>query len=292
MQGVNPYLELLKEELLIKCSEISPSISTLRVLQKQDFELMAKIINLDLDKRSKESRGVPGTLNTISVSTLERIYKHGYAVKTDRRSRVTLDKLAVVVGYEGWDDFVVQMNTQFDQTNSIESHLVSIVTKANEAEFDAYLALPEEVRTDRLLQYQSAEGTAYKRIYNVLMQHSRKKWTLKNEYNPSGYIQRKIWIASLSAQKAIIKTNEYWYLRWFEMPTALYRVIYNEENEQTYTLELCSGEWKVTSVYYPGPRNLIHITHVVFVSLPKSLMKMIRRALSIMTSQGNLGSKA
>jgi len=232
---------------------------------------MVKIVRSVLDKLDQQRMGNDVT---VSASTLKRLYKYGYDLKKDRRAMNTLDKLSLFLGYTGWDDFVNQKNLQFQQ-GSIEALLVDIVTKANEAEFQAYKSLPR-IETTELLKYRTAEGSGYLRIYNVLVQHSKKGWTIGNEGNPSGYTQQKVWIEKLSSSKAIVKTQEYWYLRWFELPTQLYRHIYNEQNEQTKTLELIDGHWKISSVFYPSPKNSVQITHVVFAYLPKSIQTLLK----------------
>ncbi len=286
MPSVNPYLELLKEELLDKCCTINPTINKLRKLQHADFKTIASILDQTLDANEdipfavKRDKGT-----TLSVSTLERIFKYGYLPnKRDKRVTRTLDILSLFIDYSDWDSFVQEKNTSFKQGNSIEGMLVDIVTKANQAEFEAYRKLPK-IETAELLKYRTESGSGYLRIYNVLVQHSKKGWTIGNEGNPSGFTQQKVWIESMSNDKAVVKSQEYWYLRWFEIPTQLYRYIYNEENEQTKTLELIDGEWKVSSVFYPSPRNSVHITHVVFAYLPKSIQKFAQALIMKLTSK-------
>ncbi len=285
MASVNPYLELLKEELLDKCSTINPTINKLRKLQHADFKTIADILyqtlegNEDVPDSVKRQEGT-----TLSVSTLERIFKYGYLPnKRDQRVIKTLNILAIFVDYNDWDNFVQMKNALFQQGDSIEGMLVDIVTKANQAEFNAYKALPN-IETAELLKYRTENGSGYMRIYNVLVQHSKKGWTIGNEGNPSGFTQQKVWIESMSNDKAVVKTQEYWYLRWFEVPTQLYRYIYNEENEQTKTLELIDGEWKISSVFYPSPKNSVHITHVVFAYLPKSVQKLAKAIMTQLNS--------
>lgn len=142
---------------------------------------------------------------------------------------------------------------------------------ANEVELEAYKRLPE-IYIDDLDACMVKEGTAYKRILNVLTEHSKKGWTIGNPNNPSGYTVQKLWIERVTSTEVTIKTQEYWYLRWCDIETGKYRHIYNEENTQTWTLQYLNSDWKVLSTYYPAPKNSIHITHLVIAHIKRKLL--------------------
>jgi hypothetical protein len=256
MTSVNPYLELLKEELIDACSQIDPSITKLRVLKKGDFERMAKIIQGGLERSSivSDKQKEEHANTTISVSTLERLYKYGYVLQPmDKRILNTLNKWSWFLKYKGWQEFTEAKKEQYNiKDQSLEKVLDAVVGNAANAEFEAYRALPE-IKTDELKKYLITTGTAYKRIYNILVQHSKKKWVINNENNPSGHTTYNRWIERVNSKEAIIKSSEYYYLRWFELPTSEYVHIYNEENVQTWTLYFEEGTWKVFSTYYPPP---------------------------------------
>ncbi len=268
MASVNPYLELLKEEVLEHCSKIDTSIGSSNALKMQDFQKMSSVINRSLaqttlhPKRTMEQVGV-----TVSVSTLRRIYKYGYSPDTkDARVTASLNRLCIFSGYLSWEAFTAQKSKDFGiGAISLEETLRQTILSANNAEFTAYKHLPE-VFTQELDQYFIQEGTAYMRIKNILIEHSKKQWTLQNENNPSGFTIHSIKIERVTSKEVTIKTEEYWYLRWFEIRTEMYRHIYNEDNVQRWTLVFTNGVWKVLSTYYPPPKNSIHITHIIFAS--------------------------
>ncbi len=257
MNGVNPYLELLKKELLRKCISIDTSINELRKLKLGDFKKMSKIIQDTLDNGDllSEEEKKERINFTVSVSTLRRLFKYGYSIQPmEERVLNTLNKFCWFLGHESWEIFVSSKNKQLQiKRTNIETILASVVTNANKAEFGAYKLLPH-IKTATLLKYLEETGTAYKRIYNILVRHKKRGWVINNDDNPSGYQMNKLWIERFSEKEAIIKTEEYWYLRWFEVATGKYRNIYNEQNTQTWTLIFKSGTWKVVSTYYP-PRK-------------------------------------
>jgi hypothetical protein len=273
VSSVNAYIELLKEELIDKCSSIDPRINRLRELKKADYELMREIIRsgIETSELLSTKQNAEQANTTVSVSTLERIFKYGYAPNhRDKRAVNTLTILCCFLEYADWEDFITQKKIQFNITDvKLEEVLEAVVRNADEVEFEAYKSLPE-IRTENLKKHLIPSGTAYMRIYNILVLHSGKQWTINNENNPSGYKINKVWIESITSKEVIIKTREYWYLRWFEIPTQRYRHIYNEENTQTWTIVFEEGTWKVLSTYYPPPQNSIHITHLIIASLSKT----------------------
>ncbi|MBW7941316.1 MAG: hypothetical protein H3C64_02725 [Candidatus Kuenenia stuttgartiensis] len=249
MSAPNPYFQFLREEVLEKAHALDSSISLLSALTQSQFSTLSQLIQNTLTSDSEYSKNAN---NTISVSTLERIYKYGYTPNVnDSRVVTTLNKLARFADYPNWESFVKNKKRQYRiKHRSLEELLADIVIKADEAEFAAYKALPE-IKTEELLKYLTPTGTAFKRIYNILTRHSTKKWVLTNEGNPSGYRRYKLWIESINQNEAIVKTEEYWYLRWFDLNSNKYVNIYNEKNEQTWTLAYEKSEWKVTDTYYP-----------------------------------------
>lgn len=136
-----------------------------------------------------------------------------------------------------------------------DRYLKDIVLKANRLEFSAYKSLPE-VNFDNLKDILIETGTAYKRIFAVLEGSNEKGWVITNKNNPSGYTVYDCWVERATEDYAILKSHEYWYLKWFDIDRKKYVYIYNEENIQTWALKKMNGKWMVESTYYPPPANL------------------------------------
>jgi hypothetical protein len=136
---------------------------------------------------------------------------------------------------------------------TLQEQLITIVRGANDAEYNAYCQLPE-VTTAGIDKFIWPDGIAYKRIFTVLTEHQKKGWIINNTNNPSGHEEYGIWIDRLTDRNAVIKTEEFWYLRWFNVRTGKYIHIYNEVNIQTWCLIKRNEVWKVISTYYPKPR--------------------------------------
>ena len=63
-------------------------------------------------------------------------------------------------------------------------------------------------------------------------------------------------IVKFEAEKAFVRTKEYWYLRWFALEKNDYaKVDYRETNTQTYVLTRRDGRWLVEDNIYPPPRG-------------------------------------
>lgn len=257
MENIEPYLEILKEELLLKCSSIDNSISTFSIPTEVDVKKMRLVINALLEKRNTTHLDKKTTLPTISVSTLKRLYKYGYTGKlTDQRVSQTLDKLVQVISYSDWTSFCNTKRETFSSDNiAIEQTLKNLIANANAAEFNAYKKLPEVV-TDELQKYHTADSSAYSRVVHLLVQHRKRKWVINNNLNPSTYEEYDFRIVKLTSVSALIETNEYWYLRWFDLNTSKYAKIYDKTNTQTWKVINTKDGWKVKSVYYPTNGNI------------------------------------
>jgi hypothetical protein len=57
------------------------------------------------------------------------------------------------------------------------------------------------------------------------------------------------------AKQAVLRTTEYWYLRWWSTVEPKYRYPYRETNHQTYVLVNTSDGWQVDENIRPAPRS-------------------------------------
>lgn len=127
---------------------------------------------------------------------------------------------------------------------------------AMEAEWTVYKSLPEYNLA--VLENSFVEGGgAYNRIKNLAIAHRKKGWTIANPDNPSTKCLINIKVEKLSSFEAEVHTEEYWYLRWWDIKKKICGHIYNETNWQKYLFILKDGKWLVSHNIYPSPRNLI-----------------------------------
>jgi len=225
-------------------------IGTLPIEQwkQSDYEMLSKEINHILEKTTLVSDRIKQALGTtISVSTLERVFKYGYEleISPDRRKIKTLDKLCIFIGYESWEAYC-----EFSQNNQISQEELTIFVKgALKAEFDAYKKLPI-IDDSSLKKYFINDGSAFLRIRSMLDRISNRKWIITNKLNPSCFDLIRLNIKQQNAQTIHLETEEYWYLRWFDPTDKKYTYIYNQLNSQFYILENSSKGWKIKLNYY------------------------------------------
>ena len=131
--------------------------------------------------------------------------------------------------------------------------ILSVVKKAMQAEFSAYKSLPD-INLDQIDKYFTHEGSARTRIIHLLNRHRQRGWVINNPLNPSTYEILNIKLKRIESNKATVITEEYWYLRWYDVKASEYVFIYNEKNTQTYILEKDKdGNWRVDVNIYKGP---------------------------------------
>ena len=128
------------------------------------------------------------------------------------------------------------------------------VRKANAAEFEVYKSLPT-LDLSHLDDYFIKDAPAYTTIANTAHRSVERKRVLTNPNNPSTHEIYSIKLVELRQNEAIVETEEYWYLRWFEpLKNDYSEKVYKEINNQFYVLRWYQGRWKVYSNAYP-PRT-------------------------------------
>lgn len=132
--------------------------------------------------------------------------------------------------------------------------LERVVADAIDAEFAAYRALPK-IELAPLENAFVKSGGAYDRIKSLVVRHHDRRWTISNPNNPSTRRLLAIKRIELTGSKARVRTEEYWYLRWWSLKKKKYAYIYNFRNFQTYILVNNEGRWLVDTNSYPSPRE-------------------------------------
>ncbi len=263
MENVLPYIVLLRQDLLNKFSEIDPTIGPNTILRNQDYKRLATVV-IDFLEASEnfaaqqgisfQNKSVLRSAATISDTTIERVLTSTWMVKQPIEKRVfqTLNKLSIFCGYTNWEDFFYQKKIALDSVHDdLSSILIETVHHADAAEFSAYKALPL-IDLGELQKYFLTGGSAYKRIYNLLVRHKLRQWVINDPTNPSDYKTYSASVKQIAKDTAIVVTDEWWYLRWVDMTTFKTPVIYDTRNTQTFLLKrMEDNSWKVDSTDYP-----------------------------------------
>jgi hypothetical protein len=132
--------------------------------------------------------------------------------------------------------------------------LERVITDAVDAEWAVYLKLPE-FDVSPLKEIFDSDGSAYKRIYMTAEAHHKKEWTIANPHNPSTRRLIDIKVGKVTSDIAQVRTQEYWYLRWWSMKKNKYVYIYNEVNRQIYYLIKRGDSWLVKDNAYPPAKT-------------------------------------
>lgn len=133
--------------------------------------------------------------------------------------------------------------------------LYTTVRQATDAEFGAYRQAPD-TDLSNLETYFDPQGSAYAKIKQAVEGSAAKKRILSNPGNPSTHELLGISLHEMNGDEAIVKTREYWYLRWFDTQKNEYiDYVYKETNEQYYVLVWRGGRWFVKSNAYPPERS-------------------------------------
>lgn len=138
-------------------------------------------------------------------------------------------------------------------TASNRDYIEMVVAACIDAKFEAYQALPtiDEVK---LLQWFAKDGPAYKEMIYTLKKVAQRSWTLTNSHNPSTKRLMSMNVREIREGRALVKTTEYWHLRWWSNIEWKYRSpSYRETSRNTYFLIQAGDEWLVEEHILPPP---------------------------------------
>ncbi len=230
------------------------------------YEFLAKIIKEELNKKlPREQRMKLGT--SLSFKTLQKIilkeYKITYPI--DPRKRNTLTKVVIFLGYASWENFTNEIDqTQQKEDNKIpqnkpirtrvkavhsgtehnpQQEIIELVKKGIRNEYEAYHDLPE-IYQGKLLQTHIKNSPAYNLILDMLI-GKKEKLVISNPHNPSAYAILDTEIKKLEADYALVYTQEYWFLCWWDVSRSRYVHRYKNISDHFYILHKIDGCWKI-----------------------------------------------
>ncbi|AWV99029.1 hypothetical protein [Arcticibacterium luteifluviistationis] len=133
-----------------------------------------------------------------------------------------------------------------------KAEITELVQKANKTQFDAYVNLPK-IDSLKLSNYYEPSKSAYKSAISVLTNNLKANRRICLPVNnPSYYKVFSIEVISLKNNKAIVQTDEHWFLKWYDLIQGKYTVSYDVRNKQIYEVEQKDAQWKITHNYFEG----------------------------------------
>jgi len=242
------------------------------------FNLVSDIILADLSERMTDSQLLQ-TGSSISAKTLQKILEGNYQISfpLDPRRINTLNKLAFFIGYNNWDDFLLNLDEEKPQTKMLsgeEQQLQETIQKALETEFTAYLNLPEIPKA--FLSEIFMEGNhAFNRIMEILLYQQKQGCIISNPYNSSTFELLECCIEKTNEDYAQISTTEYWDLCWWNAEEQQYVKRYKNISKHVYILIKVDGNWKVktnasTADFLQTPENSSREINGNYVGISKT----------------------
>lgn len=224
----------------------------------------------------------------ISVSTLRRIF-----IKKNSNGNVSnQDLFSWLLGYDSFQDYIIKQNEVIQEpvekeyiktkkmymgvyvvslvlivilitwcyssplsSKSFDNNaIIQVIKNAMRVELEARRKVPDyEPYLDTLCQFFVENGPAYKTIEGNLGWQAKKSWVLSNPYNKSHNELLDIQIIEINDNEAIVGTKESWYIEWLSKKSHEIEYIYEELNNQHYTLvKNKQGIWKIHSNDYPS----------------------------------------
>jgi len=247
MRKGNTVLEALKLALidyLVIQHDFEPVVHNWK---RSDFVNAAKFFSEKLSVQSVIIGNKKQLIDTyISNSTLERIFKYGYALPNpiDKRRLNTLNKLALCLGYKNFSDY------SFASNHHLNIDFKQLILNANAAEFEAYKNLPK-ANIAKLLPYYVKDGPAYNKIYKLVHKQISRDVSLKDDKNPSYHEVLEVEVLKKEPEVVRIKTEECWYLKWHSKDENINVNYYNNNNTQLYLLNKTDAGWKINVNHYP-----------------------------------------
>jgi len=212
------------------------------------YNLLADIILDDLSERMTDSQLLQ-TGSSISAKTLQKIVEGNYQISMpiDPRRINTLNKLTFFIGYNNWDDFLLNLKNKRPQSitlNDDELQLKDVIVNTLKTEFAAYLNLPE-IPKAFLSEVFVESSQAFNKIMEVLLHQQKQGCIISNQYNPSTFELLDYSIEKFSDEYAQISTTEYWELCWWNAQQQQYLKRYKNISKHVYVLIKIDGNWKI-----------------------------------------------
>ncbi len=130
--------------------------------------------------------------------------------------------------------------------------ILKVITEANQAQFMSFGQLPI-IDTLKIEKYYSKKGNAWPAILTSLITRNADSLTISQpKINPSYYKLFEARVISINAEKAIVETDEYWFLKWYKTDSKTFVSSYDVKNTQLYELEKINDNWIILNNFFEG----------------------------------------
>jgi hypothetical protein len=126
----------------------------------------------------------------------------------------------------------------------------------HDPELDAtYMALPA-LDPSRLNPWFVVDGPAFREIVERAAQRRAQEWVLSNPTNPSTKRILSLDVRREGEDEALVRSTEYWYLRWWSRRLGDYVYAYRETSRPVYVVKRFEDEWRVLQTLRKAPHAL------------------------------------
>ncbi|MFK6999655.1 hypothetical protein [Flavobacterium oreochromis] len=258
---------------ILKDPKITNSfLNNTRTWKRAHYIYLSEIIEFEL-KRTKlideKKRLEIGT--TISATTLKRIFeiKKDKVYTDDIRFIKTLNKLAIFLGFQNLDEFIVnktkpknikvekinEKENSENQVSVIEEDLFKMIKHFCYLELYSIKKVPN-FKIEDFYSILDIESPLLKRITRNLNELVQQGYIYNYENNHSNYEIFNFKFISKDEKLIIISTNEYWNLT-LTNPNGTNTQIVNFTNEQVYFIKKINNQWKLWDNFNPNSDKII-----------------------------------
>lgn len=235
----------------------------------RQWRFLDRCLDCTLGGATREFAATPAQLAQYKFEVEDRLRRYylrigqpvAYVFRLMHRRDALRDGLVVEAAYPDTGGYYLLVRDRRDVgADVLESiaetrdYVEKTVAACIDAEFDAYQALPE-IDEGRLLKWFAPRAAAYRDLIHTLARLAQRGWVLTNPHNPSTKRLLSIDAREVRGDTAIVRTTEYWYLRWWSTVEGKYRYPYRETNRQIYVLVRQGREWFVDENIRPAPRS-------------------------------------
>lgn len=218
---------------------------------KSCYDLLSRIIS-DRISATLPDDVIRQMGSTISYKTLKTIFDGKYVLKypLDPRALNTLNKLAIFIGCTDWNAFAASIRQEQASAVAASTPEEQISTTLEEALVESFKAIHcmSLNGTVQLKQYLQEASPAFNRIAELIHYNKAKGLSISNKYNPSNYELLECEIDSLSAEKAMVSTKEFWLLCWWDHNQEKYKRRLKKVCVNQYILKRSQDmQWRITN---------------------------------------------
>ncbi|GAB2584972.1 hypothetical protein [Spirosoma areae] len=235
-------------------------------------------IKNNVERLEAEGKPLPKVRQwSIDVTSLSKHFNPASPLRNVKDG--TLHLYCLYLGYDSWEDFQVKNHYQLwlqslpahrrwwitnkalvigslvlclsaiggyiylQSQKPTDAELFELIQKANQAEYGAYKTLP--VIDSSSIDQCFFPGIAKRRITKILKKHAQIGRILIDTLNASGARIVDFQVIKSNRNRATVRTEEYWHLKWYNVNQKTFEKEYERVDEQEYELVKQDNHWKI-----------------------------------------------